>query len=65
MSSNTFRKDLIFLMESYQFALQRTSNHMVWQHPSGLRIFTSSTPSCRHALNQIERDIRRKMIKNQ
>ena len=53
------------MMESYQFALQRTSNHMVWQHPSGLRIFTSSTPSCRHALNQIERDIRRKMIKNQ
>lgn len=64
MSSRTFKKELTVLMESYSFQLQRTSKHLVWAHPSGLKIFTSATPSCRHALNQIERDIQRKMVKN-
>jgi len=64
MSSKTFKKELTVMMESYQFSLHRTSKHLVWQHPSGLKIFTSATPSCRHALNQIERDIQRKMVKN-
>ncbi len=64
MSSRTFKKELTVLMESYQFQLQRTSKHLVWCHiPTGLKIFTSATPSCRHALNQIERDIQRKMVK--
>jgi len=53
------------MMESYGFQLDRSSTHLVWKHISGVSIVTSATPSCRHALNQIKRDIRRKMVKNQ
>ena len=52
------------MMESYGFQLDRSSTHLVWKHISGVSIVTSATPSCRHALNQIKRDIRRKMVKN-
>ena len=52
------------MMESYGFQLHRQSTHLVWKHVSGVKIFTSATPSCRHALNQIRRDIERKMVKN-
>jgi hypothetical protein len=64
MSSRTFKKELTVMMESNGFELQRSASHLVWKHVSGVQIFTSATPSCRHALNQIERDIQRKMVKN-
>ena len=49
------------LMQSYEFELHRSNKHLVWRHRTGVKIHTASTPSCRHALNQVERDIRRKL----
>ena len=50
------------MMESNGFELQRHGTHLVWKHVSGVQIFTSATPSCRHALNQIKRQIRQKGV---
>jgi hypothetical protein len=50
------------MMESNGFELQRSASHLVWKHVSGVQIFTSATPSCRHALNQIKRQIRQKGV---
>jgi predicted RNA binding protein YcfA (HicA-like mRNA interferase family) len=63
MSSRTFKKELTNMMESNGFELQRHGTHLVWKHVSGVQIFTSATPSCRHALNQIKRQIRQKGVK--
>jgi len=65
MSVKSFKKEITVLMESHGFELHRQSKHLVWKHVSGVKIITSSTPSCRHAFNQIEREIRRKMVKNE
>jgi hypothetical protein len=62
MSTQKFKKELTVMMNSHGFELHRSSTHLVWKHTSGLKITTSATPSCRHAFNQIEREIRRKMI---
>jgi predicted RNA binding protein YcfA (HicA-like mRNA interferase family) len=62
MSSKTFKKELTVMMESNGFELQRSASHLVWKHVSGVQIFTSATPSCRHALNQIKRQIRQKGV---
>jgi predicted RNA binding protein YcfA (HicA-like mRNA interferase family) len=53
------QKALTKLMQSNGFELHRSKNHLVWKHHTGVKIHTASTPSCRHALNQVERDIRR------
>jgi hypothetical protein len=63
MSTQKFKKELTVMMESNGFELQRSSTHLVWKHVSGVQIFTSATPSCRHALNQIKRQIRQKGVK--
>jgi len=55
------QKALTKLMQSYEFELYRSNKHLVWRHRTGVKIHTASTPSCRHALNQVERDIRRKL----
>jgi hypothetical protein len=49
-------------MKSKGFELQRQKNHLVWRHHTGVKIHTASTPSCRHSLNQVKRDVRRKFI---
>jgi len=53
------QKALTKLMKSHGFELHRSKRHLVWRHHTGKKISTSATPSCRHSLNQIERDIRR------
>jgi len=55
-------KELTKYMESEGFELQRQKNHLVWRHHTGVKIHTASTPSCRHSLNQVKRDVRRKFI---
>ena len=58
----TFINEVTKLMESEGFQLQRTKRHMVWRHYTGVMINTSKTPSGCNAINQIKREIRRKLI---
>jgi predicted RNA binding protein YcfA (HicA-like mRNA interferase family) len=57
----TFINEVTKLMESEGFQLQRTKRHMVWRHYTGVMINTSKTPSGCNAINQIKREIRRKL----
>jgi len=57
----TFINEVSKLMESEGFQLQRTKRHMVWRHYTGVMINTSKTPSGCNAINQIKREIRRKL----
>ncbi len=57
----TYMNEVTKLMESEGFQLQRTKRHMVWRHYTGVMINTSKTPSGCNAINQIKREIRRKL----
>lgn len=50
------------LAASLGFELIRARRHAVWRHQlTGAQVITSSTPSDRRALRNIERDLRRAM----
>jgi len=46
-------------MQSIGAVLIRRSKHNVWRLSNGRIVVTSCTPSCRHAFNQVLRDIKR------
>ena len=48
------------LAASLGFELIRARRHAIWRHQlSGVVVITSSTPSDRHAIRNIEREMRR------
>ena len=56
----TFRSQLRKLMEAHGFELIRGGHHLVWRNPTtGQQVFTATTPSCRYALKNVERSIKR------
>ena len=60
--SQTFKKDLKVLMLKNGFKLARETKHLIWVNEgANVSISTSKTPSGVMAINQIKRDIRRKI----
>ena len=61
-SSQKYWKDLNVLMLNNGFKLARENKHLVWVNDDvNVSISTSKTPSGVMAINQIKRDIRRKI----
>ena len=61
-SSHKFKKELNVLMLNNGFKLARETKHLVWVNEgANVSISTSKTPSGVMAINQIKRDIRRKI----
>ena len=61
-SSHKFKKELKVLMLNNGFKLARDNKHLVWVNEgANVSISTSKTPSGVMAINQIKRDIRRKI----
>ena len=61
-SHHKFKKELNVLMLNNGFKLARETKHLVWQNDDvNVSISTSKTPSGVMAINQIKRDIRRKI----
>ena len=61
-SSHKFKKELKVLMLNNGFKLARENKHLVWVNEGeNVSISTSKTPSGVMAINQIKRDIRRKI----
>ena len=61
-SSHKFKKELNVLMLNNGFKLARDNKHLVWVNEgANVSISTSKTPSGVMAINQIKRDIRRKI----
>ena len=61
-SHHKFKKELQVLMLNNGFKLARDNNHLVWVNDDvNVSISTSKTPSGVMAINQIKRDIRRKI----
>ena len=57
----TYIKEVTKLMKSNGFELHRTKRHLVWRHYTGVMINTSKTPSGCNAINQVKREVRRKL----
>jgi isocitrate lyase len=55
-------RDRAKLLTSYGYTFVRTGKHEVWRHPQLGLLSMAQTPSDRHALSQIERDIQRKQV---
>ena len=61
-SHHKFKKELNVLMLNNGFKLARDNKHLVWVNEGeNVSISTSKTPSGVMAINQIKRDIRRKI----
>jgi len=61
-SHHKFKKELKVLMLNNGFKLARDNKHLVWVNDDvNVSISTSKTPSGVMAINQIKRDIRRKI----
>ena len=61
-SSHKFKKELNVLMLNNGFKLARDNKHLVWVNEgANVSISTSKTPRGVMAINQIKRDIRRKI----
>ena len=61
-SHHKFKKELNVLMLNNGFKLARENKHLVWVNDDvNVSISTSKTPSGVMAINQIKRDIRRKI----
>ena len=61
-SHHKFKKELKVLMLNNGFKLARDNKHLVWVNEGeNVSISTSKTPSGVMAINQIKRDIRRKI----
>lgn len=61
-SHHKFKKELKVLMLNNGFKLARENKHLVWVNEgANVSISTSKTPSGVMAINQIKRDIRRKI----
>tara|TARA_Y100001951_G_scaffold92261_1_gene86928 strand:- start:853 stop:1059 length:207 start_codon:yes stop_codon:yes gene_type:complete len=61
-SHHKFKKELKVLMLNNGFKLARENKHLVWVNEGeNVSISTSKTPSGVMAINQIKRDIRRKI----
>ena len=61
-SHHKFKKELQVLMLNNGFKLARENKHLVWVNDDvNVSISTSKTPSGVMAINQIKRDIRRKI----
>ena len=61
-SSHKFKKELNVLMLNNGFTLARETKHLIWVNEgANVSISTSKTPSGVMAINQIKRDIRRKI----
>ena len=61
-SSHKFKKELQVLMLNNGFKLARETKHLIWVNEgANVSISTSKTPSGVMAINQIKRDIRRKI----
>ena len=58
----TLKKELKKLMKKNKFELIRQKNHLVWQHiEKKCKVTTSSSPSCKHALKNIMKDIQKEV----
>ena len=64
MNYNKFNSELTKLMKRYQFSLYRKRKHLTWIHTTGLRIHTSASPSDVNTLRQVERSIKRHLIRS-
>ena len=64
MNYNKYNTQLRKLMHSNDFTLLRRSKHLTWQHTTGVKLHTSTSPSDVNAIRQVERDIRRKLIRS-
>ena len=51
-------KDLRKLMKKNNFLLMKQNGHLHWKHVNGGKVTTSLTPSCRHAMQNIKKDIK-------
>ena len=61
-SHHKFKKELNVLMLNNGFKLARENKHLIWVNDDvNVSISTSKTPSGVMAINQIKRDIRRKI----
>ena len=61
-SHHKFKKELKVLMLNNGFKLARENKHLIWVNEGeNVSISTSKTPSGVMAINQIKRDIRRKI----
>ena len=61
-SHHKFKKELKVLMLNNGFKLARETKHLIWVNEgANVSISTSKTPSGVMAINQIKRDIRRKI----
>ena len=61
-SHHKFKKELNVLMLNNGFKLARDNKHLVWRNnEANVSISTSKTPRGVMAINQIKRDIRRKI----
>ena len=61
-SSQKYWKELNVLMLNNGFKLTRETKHLIWKNDDvNVSISTSKTPSGVMAINQIKRDIRRKI----
>ena len=54
-------KELRKLMKKNSFSVIRQKNHIVWGHITGCKVVTSATPSCKHALKNIMKDIKKEV----
>jgi len=64
MNYNKYNSELSKLMKRYQFSLYRKRKHLTWIHESGLRIHTSASPSDVNTLRQVERSIKKHLIRS-
>ena len=55
-------KDLKKLMKKNDFVVTRMNKHIVWKHKeTGAIVTTSKTPSCKFALKNIMKDIKKEV----
>ena len=55
-------KELKKLMKKNDFQLIRQKNHLVWEHKNiGCKVTTSVTPSCKFAIRNIMKDIKKEV----
>ncbi len=47
-------KEIRNIMKKYNCCLIRSKKHLIWKHPTGQRITTPSSPSCKRIIRKIE-----------
>ena len=54
-------KEIKKLMKKNHFTILRMKNHVVWIHISGAIVITSKSPSCKYAIKNIMKDIKKEV----